>query len=124
VRLALEKVRRLAEQRGFTVTEALRRAGVSRNAFYHLTRRATVVPRSVHALGTTLGVPTAALLDETAPPQEDRAATLLSEARAIHARHARSSFDNIWHALWLLEAAPAERLRRSLIRGRASALHR
>jgi len=45
----------------------------------------------------------------------------LSEARRIHARNPRSSFENIWHTLWLLEITPAERLRRSLIRGRSSA---
>jgi hypothetical protein len=123
MRLAREKVRRLAEERGFTMTEALRRARVSRNAFYHLARQATVIPQSVHALGSILGVPPAALLEAAAPAPE-RADALLAEARAIHARHRRSSFDNIWHTLWLLEAAPAERLRRSLIRGRATALHR
>jgi transcriptional regulator with XRE-family HTH domain len=123
MRLALETVRRLAVERGLTLTETLRRAGVSRNAFYHLTRRDTVLPRSLHALAAALGVPTVALL--AAPPApEDRAAALLTEARAIHARYPRSSFENIWHTLWLLEATPAERLRRSLTRGRAVALHR
>jgi len=124
VKLARERVRTLARERGFTLTEALRRARVSRNAFYHLARRATVVPRSVHALGATLGVTSAALLDEAPLSPEARAAALLSEARRIQARNPRSSFDNIWHTLWLLEATPAERLRRSLVRGRSSALQR
>lgn len=124
MRLAKDRVRGLARERGLTLTEALRRARVSRNAFYHLTGRATVLPRSIHALGAALGVTSAALLDEAPPSLDARAAALLAEARRIQARNPGSSFDNIWHTLWLLEAPPAERLRRSLIRGRSSALHR
>jgi len=120
MRLARGKVRILARARGLTLSEALRRAKVSRNAFYHLTRRTTVVPRSVHALGAALGVPSSALLDETPPSAEDRASALLREARRIHARNPECSFDNIWHTLWLLEVSPAERLHRSLIRGHAA----
>ena len=81
MKLARQRVRTLARERGFTLTEALRRARVSRNAFYHLARRATVVPRSVHALGAALGVTSAALLDEAPLSPEARAAALLSEAR-------------------------------------------
>jgi len=120
MRLARDKVRSLARARGLTLSEALRRAKVSRNAFYHLTRQPTVVPRSVHALGVALAVPSSALLDETPPSLDDRAAALLREARRIHARYPQSSFDNIWHTLWLLEVSPAERLQRSLIRGHAA----
>lgn len=124
VRVALDRVRRLAQERGLTLTEALQRAGVSRNAFYHLSRRPTVIPRSVSAMATVLGVPVAALLDERPPSTAERAHALLSEARAIHARSRGASFDNIWHTLWLLEVPPVERLRRSLTRGRPSALYR
>jgi hypothetical protein len=124
MKLARDRVRRLSGERGITVSEALRRAKVSRNAFYHLTRRSTVVPRSVHALGAALGVSISALLEEGPPASEKRAAALLREAQRIHAQNPASSFDNIWHTLWLLELAPAERLRRSLYRGRASARHR
>jgi len=119
MRFAPDKVRRLARARGLTLSEALRRARVSRNAFYHLARRATVVPRTVVALGTALGVPIAELLDEAPASPDQRAAALLREARRIHARNPQASFDNIWHTLWMLEQSPAERLRRSLIRGHA-----
>jgi hypothetical protein len=124
VRLALDKVRLLARARGLTLSEALRRARVSRNAFYHLARRPTVVPRSIHALGEALGVPSSELLHETPSSVAGRTAALLEEARRIHARHPQSSFENIWHTLWLLEVSPAERLHRSLIRGRATSLLR
>lgn len=124
MRLARQKVHLLARARGLTLSEALRRAKVSRNAFYHLTRRPTVVPRSVHALGRALGVRSSELLDEAPPSAQDRTAALLREARRIHARHPRSSFENIWHTLWLLDVSPAERLQRSLIRGHPASRHR
>jgi hypothetical protein len=124
MRLSGDKVRAAARARGLTLSEALRRAKVSRNAFYHLTRRPTVLPLSVHALGAALGLPSSALLDERPPSPDARAALLLREARRIQARHPRSSFDNIWHTLWLLEVSPAERLHRSLTRGRPAPSHR
>lgn len=124
MKLAGDKVRALARARGLTLSEALRRAKVSRNAFYHLVRQPSVIPNSIHALGVSLGVPISALLDEAVPSLDDRAAALVREARKIHARHPRSSFDNIWHSLWLLEVSPDERLRRSLTRGRVTPSHR
>jgi len=124
MKLACDKVRGLARARGLTLSEALRRAKVSRNAFYHLTRRSTVVPRSVHALGAVLGVPISALVDEEPPSLDARARALLREARGIQARNPQSSFDNIWHTLWLLEVSPGERLQRSLSRGHAASPHR
>jgi hypothetical protein len=124
VRLARHKVRLLARARGLTLSEALRRAKVSRNAFYHLARRPTVLPGSVLALSQALGVRGSELLDETPPSRDLRAAALVREARRIHAHHPRSSFESIWHTLWLLDVSPGERLRRSLIRGRAISPHR
>jgi AcrR family transcriptional regulator len=124
VKLAREKVHLLARARGLTLSEVLRRARVSRNTFYHLARRPTVLPGSVHALGEALGVRSSELLDEPPPSAPDRTAALLREARRIRARHPRSSFENIWHTLWLLDVSPAERLRRSLVRGRTTSPHR
>lgn len=123
MKLAGGKVRALARARGLTLTETLRRAKVSRNAFYHLVRQPSVIPKTIHALGAALGVPVSALLDEAVPSLDDRAAVLLKEARSIHARNPRTSFDNIWHTLWLLEVSPEERLHRSLTRGHTTASH-
>jgi hypothetical protein len=124
VRLDGKKIRSLARARGLTVTEALRRADVSRNAFYHLERQPTVLPRSIHALGEALGVRPSDILADDAASLEDRAAALLREAKRVHARHPKSSFENIWHTLWLLEVSPLERLQRSLIRGQPASSHR
>ena len=124
MRLSRETVRNLTRARGLTLAETLRRAGISRNAFYHLARRPTVLPRSVHTLGAALGVRASALLEEEPPAPDVRSEALLKEARRIQARNPKAAFDNIWHTLWLLEVSPAERLQRSLVRGQAGPRHR
>ena len=115
MKLAIEKIRELARDRGLSLSALLERASVSRTAYYSLARRSSVVPGSVHALATTLGVPVSALL-------EDVPARLVT-ARAICREEPDATFENVWHTLTLLELDPAERLNRSLIRGRATAVH-
>ena len=77
---------------------------------------------SVGALAGTLRVRPSALLAE-AGPQEWRARALLRKAQRIATRNPGTSFEDIWHTLVLMEEEPAERLRRSLLRGRALDLH-
>jgi hypothetical protein len=48
----------------------------------------------------------------------------LERARAICDAEPEASFENVWHALILLEDPPLDRLNRSLIRGRTSSIHR
>ena len=97
-------------------------AGVSRTAYYSLVRKDSVLPRSVRTLAGTLGVRPSALLVE-AGPAEWRARAMLRKAQRIMTHNPGTSFENIWHTLVLLEEEPAERLRRSLLRGRALDLH-
>jgi hypothetical protein len=54
----------------------------------------------------------------------DFAMARLREAQAICAAEPEASFENVWHTLVLLDDPPVERLNRSLIRGRAIAVHR
>lgn len=48
----------------------------------------------------------------------------LEQARAICRAEPEASFENVWHALILLEESPLDRLNRSLIRGRTAAVQR
>jgi len=116
-------VRVLAHQRGLSVSAALRRAGVSRTAYYSLVHRTSVLPRSIHALARELGVAPADLLQSEPSSAELRARDLLAEARRICAEHPEASFQNVWHTLNLLDLSPDERLNRSLIRGRAPTIY-
>jgi hypothetical protein len=63
----------------------------------------------------------------TKPEAADAAAVALARrerARAICDAEPGAAFENVWHALVLLEEAPLDRLNRSLIRGRAAAIQR
>ena len=53
-----------------------------------------------------------------------RALARRERARAICEAEPDATFENVWHALILLEDDPRDRLNRSLIRGRAAAIQR
>jgi hypothetical protein len=122
MRFDADAVRSLARQRGLRLGLALRRAGVSRTAFYSLARRPTVLPKTITSLARVLGVPPARLLREESA--SSRSEDLLKEARRIRAHSRGVQFETLWHTLNLLELTPSERLARSLIRGRTGAVHR
>jgi transcriptional regulator with XRE-family HTH domain len=124
MRIAHRRIRRLASELGLPLTEVLRRAGISRTAYYSLARRPTVLPKTIHALAEALDVPIAEILEEPAPPLSVKALRRLESARAICAADASASFENVWHSLCLMDLAPIDRLNRSLLRGRVAALHR
>jgi lambda repressor-like predicted transcriptional regulator len=113
-----------ARQQGLSLAEALRRARVSRTAFYSLARRPSTLPRTVTSLARALGVTPSRLLREEPGLAEARAQALVREARRIRSRRPSSEFSNLWHTLNLLEMTPAERLARSLARGRTRPVHR
>lgn len=124
MRFDADVVRDVARQQGLSLAEALRRARVSRTAFYSLARRPTALPGTVTSLARALGVPPSRLLREEPSLVQDRAKALVREARRIRSRSQRSEFPNLWHTLNLLELTPAERLARSLVRGRTRPVHR
>ncbi len=121
MRLDPRRIKALCRLEGLTLQGLLQEAGVSRTAYYSLVRRDSVLPQSVRALAGTLGVTPSAILDE--PPAEVwRARALLRQAQRIVERNPGASFENVWHSLVLMEEPPVERLRRSLLRGRAADL--
>ena len=122
MKLDADRIRNRCSRRGISLQALLDEAGVSRTAYYSLVRKDSVLPRSVRALAGTLGVRPSALLVE-AGPEEWRAQAMLRKAQRILKRNPGTSFENVWHTLVLLEEEPAERLRRSLLRGRALYLH-
>jgi hypothetical protein len=122
MRIAADRVRKLCARRGESLQGALAAAGVSRTAYYSLVRRTSILPGTVHALAAALGVAPGAILEET-PPVQIAAQRRLRVARRVVARNPGCSFENVWHTLVLLEEPPLQRLRRSLLRGRAGDLH-
>jgi transcriptional regulator with XRE-family HTH domain len=117
MRLSLDKVESLCEQRNISAAQMLREAGVSRNAFYTLARKEAVVPRSLIRVAEFLEMPVSALLDDTGTPKQ-KIESLIAETDRIVKRHRGVDRDNVRHTLLLLDERPVERLRRALRRGR------
>jgi hypothetical protein len=95
----------------------LREAGVSRNAFYTLARKNSVIPQSLIRVAERLNVSVSALLDDTVTPTV-RIKSLIAEVDRISNRYRGVDRDNVRHTLLLLDDKPVERLRRALRRGR------
>lgn len=113
----MKKVDSLCGRRNTYTAQLLREAGVSRNAFYSLARKDSVVPWCLIRVAERLDVPVSALLEERAPPIA-RVESLLEEVRRVCRRHRGLDPDNVRHTLLLLDDKPLERLRRALRRGR------
>jgi hypothetical protein len=117
VKLSLKKVDSLCRKRGIPTAQMLREARVSRNAFYTLARKDSVVPQSLIRISEVLEVPVSQLLDDVLT-RRLRMKRILSELSRIVKRHPRVDADNVRHTLLLLDDKPIERLRRALRRGR------
>ena len=118
MRIDLERLKQHCAERHLTLSELLESAGVSRNAFYSLSRRESVLPGSIRALAEFLQIPPAEfLVDEGSNLQQGLA--LQSRIDEIANRHRTVNRDTIRHTLILLDEKPLERLRRALLRAGA-----
>lgn len=118
MKVSRQKVDSLCQRRGMSIGQMLREAGVSRNAFYTLVRKDSVVPQSLLRISERLGVSVSALLDDILAPVQ-RMQHLFAEADRIAKGRRGVDHDNVRHTLLLLEEKPIERLRRALRRGRS-----
>jgi transcriptional regulator with XRE-family HTH domain len=123
MRIDVTRVRALAEKRGLTLNALLAKAGVSKTAFYHLVHKTSVLPASLRALAETLSVRPGVFLTER-NPDVSKIRRILTFTDRIVAGDPKLDRDNVRLTLLLLEEEPIQRLRRSLIRGRKSDLHR
>jgi len=114
-------LKKLCAKKNLTLSELLKKAEVSKNAYYSLARKETVLPKSILAIADHLGVRPSAFLEER--PEENRWKILLEELEWLSARNHHADRDNIRHTLLLLEEPPIERLRRALTRGQRLDLH-
>ena len=123
MRLDTQAIRERCARDGRSLEQLLREAGVSRNAYYSLARKASVLPRSIGAIAAALGAREAEILVEPPDPAA-RARERLSVLEEILARHPHVGRENAWHTLILLDLSPLERLERGLLRANARYLHR
>jgi len=117
MRISIERIKYLCQRRGDTLTGLLAQSGVSRNAFYSLSRRNSVFPHSLEAISAKLGVrPDELLTIEDKKTEEMK--ILLLETDEIVRKNRGVDRENVRHALLLLREKPIERLRRALVRSR------
>ena len=115
MRLDTAKVKNLCLRKRTTLDGLLRNAGVSRNAYYTLARKKSVLSKSIRMLADFLDVPASALMEETPAPSE-RAKALLKQVDQIARGNRGVSRENVRHSLLLLRERPFDRLRRALLR--------
>jgi len=115
MKISMRKLGRICSQRKTSLSELLARAQVSRNAFYSLARKDSILPRSVNAIAAHLAVrPSDFMEDEDVLVAKSR--ILLERVNRIAEKHPGIDRDNIRHMFLLLEEKPVERLRRALVR--------
>ena len=117
MKISIDTLRRICCERGVSLSTMLDRAGVSRNAFYHLARKDSVLPESVMRIARELGESPLRFIDEEPSPEEEMR-QLADETDRIVANHRGVDRDNVRHALILLREEPILRLERALRRGR------
>ena len=120
--LSSKRIKALCRAKRIRLGDLLAEARVSRTAYYSLVRKATVLPKSVHFIASTLGVAAKDILEEQSPA-ELRARKLMEEVERISKRHRHASREDIRLTLLLLGEKPIDRLRTGLLRARKTDLH-
>lgn len=116
MKIDVDKIKESCIEQGFTLTEALDRAGVSRNAFYTLARKKNLLPKTVSDVAEALGLEESEILRESLTP-EAQVRKLYQDVERIVSKETIHEPDNVRLTLQLLEKQPIERLRTALTRG-------
>ena len=122
MKLSSEKLKKICKNNKLTLTQLLNEAGVSKNAYYSLISKDSVLPKSVIAITNHLNVKPSAILEEE-HSQEGKIQRILGMLENILKRHKNVDRDNVYHTLILLQERPIDRLRRALIRARKFNIH-
>ena len=115
MRLDVQRIRSICAGRELTLGAVLRKARVSRTAYYSLARKDSIVPKSIGRLAAAMDVPVRDLVeDEESMRAELR--RLATQAEEVATAHRGMNPEDIRHTLILLKHPPVERLRRALRR--------
>jgi transcriptional regulator with XRE-family HTH domain len=116
MRISPFKLKALCHKKQQNLKRVLHNAGVSRNAYYSLARKNSVLPKSLIAIADQLDVQPSVFLEEESRVQQ-RAQRLLVTLDRIMKHNKKADPDNVRHTLLLLQEKPINRLRRALLRG-------
>lgn len=122
MRISLVAIKDKCSQQKITLSELLKQAGVSRNAFYTLAREDYVLPKSIRAIAKSLNISPSEFLTEDDREME-KMKLLLNKVDDIARKYKNIDRDNIRHTLLLMREPPIENLRRALTRGRKQYIH-
>ena len=117
MQLDIEKIKKICRDKDLTLKSLLKKAGVSKTAYYNLATKPLVIPKSISKLALALNVSPDEILREVSA-EELKVRLLQEKLEEILARDPSINRDNAWHTLLLLQEEPIERLERSLCRGR------
>lgn len=115
MRISPDKLKALCEKKQQNLKLLLHNAGVSRNAYYSLARKNSILPKSIIAIANQLDVQPSVFLEEESHIQQ-KAQLLLETLDRIMKRHKKADRENVRHTLLLLQEKPIDRLRRALLR--------
>ncbi len=115
MKISLQKLGRLCAERKGSLASILDQARVSRNAFYSMARKDSVLPCSIRSIANCLKVKPSDFLEEE-DPLAAKAHLLLKRVDRIALKCPDVERDTIRHMFILFDEKPVERLRRALIR--------
>ena len=123
MRIKTEAIKAYCKQYGWTLDDLLKKAGVSRTAYYALTRKDSILPKSIQSIAKEMNVsPSEILLDPDKEVREMRA--LYEKARAVSQKYPKVNVENVMHTFVMLKKTPLERLRKGLLRGKTTHFYR
>lgn len=115
MRISQSVIKKLIKNKGLSIDQALLQAGVSKTAYYSLTRKESILPKSLQDLAKFLQVKPSTLLEEEST-EERLIRRLLKKLELILQKNPLANRENVWHTLLLLQEKPIERLNRGLLR--------
>ena len=117
MRLSVTQIKQLCEEKGRSLSKVLSDAGVSRTAYYSLSRKQSLLPKSLHTLAAELDVTVGSLVfAEQSEIEKLRHKQQVLNVILVHQPDVDRN--NAWHTLLSLDKKPLKRLEMSLLRGR------
>jgi transcriptional regulator with XRE-family HTH domain len=123
MRIDSTNLKQLCRTKRIRLQALLKEAGVSRTAYYSLTRKESVLPKSVCRIAQRLGVSPLRFLNDPSDSVK-RIRELQIQTDTICRRYPECDRDVVFRTLMNLDLPPIERLRKALIRGRQPHLQR
>jgi hypothetical protein len=117
MQLDTESLKKLCRKKRIRLNDMLEEAKVSRTAYYAMTRKESVLPKSVCRIARALGVSPLRFLQDTSK-DVNRVRELQEETDDICRKYPECERDVVFRTLKNLDLPPVERLRKALIRGR------